>query len=115
MRNEQYKQFNCYSVLSIEFSATPNEVKSAWRKVSLKTHPDRGGSKEEKGRDLVEPRNENRSKYCTAKAAGYRRKKRFWLLTGYRYHRGRFCKSCSNSLDRSCGTWLKCILKAERV
>lgn len=50
MGNEQYTQFNCYSILSIKITATPNEIKSAYRKTSLKTHPDVGGSSAEQAK-----------------------------------------------------------------
>src|SRR5579872_431962 len=44
MANDQYRQFNCYLVLEISANATPGEIKAAWRKASLRSHPDRGGS-----------------------------------------------------------------------
>jgi DnaJ domain len=44
MANDQYRQFNCYLVLEISVNATPGEIKVAWRKASLRSHPDRGGS-----------------------------------------------------------------------
>jgi curved DNA-binding protein CbpA len=46
MRNDQYKQYNCYTVLNIPFNATPSEIKAAHRKMSLVSHPDKGGSHE---------------------------------------------------------------------
>lgn len=46
MAEESYKQFNCYEVLSTSAGATPEEIKSAFRKASLKAHPDVGGSNE---------------------------------------------------------------------
>lgn len=46
MRNEQYKAFNCYTVLTISFLASPKEIKDAWRAASMVAHPDRGGSNE---------------------------------------------------------------------
>lgn len=50
MRNEQYKQFNCYSILAVQFNATPGEIKAAWKKISLRTHPDLGGSNAEQAK-----------------------------------------------------------------
>lgn len=46
MADESYKKFNCYEALTISAEATPEEVKSAFRKASLKAHPDVGGSNE---------------------------------------------------------------------
>lgn len=46
MKNEQYTQFNCYRVLGIAVNASPNDIKSAWRKESFRCHPDQGGSNE---------------------------------------------------------------------
>jgi len=37
---------NCYSVLGVGFTATPREIKSAYRKLSLEFHPDREGGDE---------------------------------------------------------------------
>jgi hypothetical protein len=45
MRNE-YKKFNCYKILEIEPNATSDDIKSAFKKASLKYHPDVGGSHE---------------------------------------------------------------------
>lgn len=36
--------FDCYEVLGVSPVATPDEIKSAYRKASLKAHPDVGGS-----------------------------------------------------------------------
>lgn len=38
---------NYYNVLGVDEKATPEQIKKAFRKASLKNHPDRGGSKEE--------------------------------------------------------------------
>jgi curved DNA-binding protein CbpA len=46
MRNEQFKNFNCYTVLSVSLTASPQEIKLAWRAASMIAHPDRGGSNE---------------------------------------------------------------------
>ena len=37
---------NYYNVLGVDEKATPEQIKKAFRKASLKNHPDRGGSKE---------------------------------------------------------------------
>ena len=50
MSKDQYKKFECYSVLGIAPSATPAEIKAAYRKMSLKTHPDVGGSHDAQAR-----------------------------------------------------------------
>jgi hypothetical protein len=50
MANDQYRQFNCYLILQISIDATPGEIKAAWRRASLKAHPDRGGSDAEQAR-----------------------------------------------------------------
>lgn len=46
MADESYKKLNCYEALGISAVSTPEEIKSAWRKASLKAHPDVGGSNE---------------------------------------------------------------------
>jgi DnaJ-class molecular chaperone len=38
---------NYYNILGVNEKATPEQIKKAFRKASLKNHPDRGGSKEE--------------------------------------------------------------------
>lgn len=38
---------NYYNVLGVNEKSTPEQIKKAFRKASLKNHPDRGGSKEE--------------------------------------------------------------------
>ena len=38
---------NYYNVLGVDEKATPEQIKKAFRKASLKNHPDRGGSKED--------------------------------------------------------------------
>lgn len=35
-----------YTVLGVEKTATPADIKKAFRKAALKDHPDRGGNKE---------------------------------------------------------------------
>lgn len=50
MADESYKKFNCYGVLGISAGATPEEIKSAFRKASLKAHPDVGGSNEQQAK-----------------------------------------------------------------
>jgi curved DNA-binding protein len=47
MRNEQYKQFNCYKILGLAQNATPQEIYHAYKQASLRSHPDRGGSHDE--------------------------------------------------------------------
>lgn len=46
MPGEPWRQFDCYKVLYIAPGATPDEIRTAYRKVSQKTHPDSGGSHE---------------------------------------------------------------------
>lgn len=46
MPGEPWRQFECYTVLSISSGATPEEIRTAYRKISQKTHPDSGGSHE---------------------------------------------------------------------
>ena len=41
---QQYKQFNCYQILNVPPTATPQEIKSGYKKASLQHHPDTGGS-----------------------------------------------------------------------
>lgn len=41
------KKLDLYKTLGIDRSATPEQVKSAYRKRAMKAHPDRGGSAEE--------------------------------------------------------------------
>ena len=36
-------EINYYSILEVESTATPNEIKKSYRKLSLKHHPDKGG------------------------------------------------------------------------
>ena len=44
-RNNTYQQFNCYKVLNIsDYFCDPQEIKSAYRRISLQVHPDVGGS-----------------------------------------------------------------------
>jgi hypothetical protein len=50
MSREQYKAFNCYSVLGVAATATPGEIRRAWVKRSRRSHPDRGGSHDEQTR-----------------------------------------------------------------
>lgn len=44
MPDEPWRQFDCYKTLNISSTATPDEIRVAYRKTSLKTHPDSGGS-----------------------------------------------------------------------
>lgn len=37
---------NYYDLLEVDVSATPEQIKNAYRKLSMKHHPDRGGDKE---------------------------------------------------------------------
>ena len=46
-RQEEFTQFNCYKILGVTPSASPEEIKSAWKKASRSHHPDHGGSHEE--------------------------------------------------------------------
>jgi hypothetical protein len=46
MRTQEYKQFNCYQVLGVSHTATLAEIRSAFKKTSLRSHPDHGGSHE---------------------------------------------------------------------
>src|SRR5438552_483264 len=46
MSSEPWKEFDCYKVLEIPPSANPEDIRVARRRVSQKTHPDVGGTKE---------------------------------------------------------------------
>lgn len=41
-----YTKFNCYEILETHFNASPQEIRDAYKKASLKSHPDKGGSHE---------------------------------------------------------------------
>lgn len=41
---KEWEQFNCYKILEILPTASPQEIKSAWKQSSFKHHPDKGGS-----------------------------------------------------------------------
>ena len=40
----EWEQLNCYKVLDIHPTSSPQEIRSAWKQASLKSHPDHGGS-----------------------------------------------------------------------
>jgi curved DNA-binding protein CbpA len=44
MASRLWESFNCYLVLEVAPTSSPQELKSAWRAVSRKNHPDLGGS-----------------------------------------------------------------------
>lgn len=46
MATEAWRQFNCYNVLGISSIAGPDEIRTAYRRMSLKSHPDSGGTHE---------------------------------------------------------------------
>lgn len=47
MANEAWRQFNCYNVLGVSSTAGPDEIRTAYRRMSLKTHPDSAGGTHE--------------------------------------------------------------------
>jgi curved DNA-binding protein CbpA len=46
MPSSQWKQFNCYDVLAVLPTASPQEIRTAYKQAGLRHHPDRGGSHE---------------------------------------------------------------------
>jgi len=46
VQSGRYDQFNCYDALGVAPNATLQEIKTAYRQASLRSHPDRGGSHE---------------------------------------------------------------------
>jgi curved DNA-binding protein CbpA len=50
MHGTRYKNINCYELLGITPNSTMQQIKSAFRTVSMKTHPDVGGSNESQAR-----------------------------------------------------------------
>jgi hypothetical protein len=46
MPDQEYKHFNCYQVLGVAQNATPKEIRTAYHRASLQSHPDRGGTNE---------------------------------------------------------------------
>jgi hypothetical protein len=48
--NDKHNDINFYTLLDIKQGASIQEIKSAFRKISMKTHPDMGGSSEEQAR-----------------------------------------------------------------
>ena len=44
MASRIWESFNCYLVLDVSPTASPQELKSAWRSASRRNHPDLGGS-----------------------------------------------------------------------
>jgi hypothetical protein len=44
MPGQTWKEFNCYEALSVASTATPAEIRAAYREASRRAHPDRGGS-----------------------------------------------------------------------
>ena len=45
---------NYYEILGVSKEATPEEIKKAYRKLSLKYHPDKNSSGEEKFKEIAE-------------------------------------------------------------
>ena len=45
--------YNLYSLLNILKTATPDEIKKAYKKAALKAHPDKGERKDDGGRWLA--------------------------------------------------------------
>ena len=43
----QNNRTNYYEILGVPNNATKDDIRKAWRKLSLKHHPDRGGNEEE--------------------------------------------------------------------
>lgn len=47
LTKQNIKMKNLYDILGIKKDASPEDIKKAYRKTSKKTHPDKGGTKEE--------------------------------------------------------------------
>ena len=44
-----------YNVLGVPRTATDDEIKKAYRKMALKTHPDKNGGKDDKFKEVSHP------------------------------------------------------------
>lgn len=72
----------CYEILGVKRGATPQEIKEAYRKLSLRYHPDRNSSDDKKFKEIVDAyqtiKNEQKRDYSRKRRAAESSYAQFW-------------------------------------
>lgn len=82
MENRLLEVSRCYEILGIKRDATPQEIKEAYRRLSLKYHPDRNSSNDKKFKEIVDAyqtiKNEQKRDYSRKRKAAESSYAQFW-------------------------------------